>query len=1045
MGERRVSIHSGQGTASRAGRVFFAQLEEMAAQIHKVCNNDGKTISITELQDGEKEAVAELKKGLISSKNHYVTAALNVLREEVSSLQADIIKRDQQQGDTSTLKQTLAASVALVKDIESRSSDYNIRNADISGADTLEEIDQYVSYVKALPIKLAEQLVSLQPDSKENVLQRYQGELDRVGALKSSIGSPKLTRMVKPARSPAITLEKLKREISVGHKIKADLSKVKHQYYTSGIKLVEAERHKLLVKIVELGTNEDKTQYMEKLDQLDALISELESGLNDSSIQNIGLKKDFVQHLAMVKELPHTLGMKLCVLCTEPEAINEDAVLTRFHEEVKALSDGSSIVSTLREIEKETNDPVPNWEVKSDLFKIKNQYCASGIELVKTLREQIHAERVIEIKQGPMSFQSKIRLTQADELLNNLKERLDNADILNAGNEADLVRLLSDVKYFPDGLAEELKALSLSPDRLMEQFFEGVKRNSEHTSVLNAFQPLNKSIDEKTNDNESTQSYRALYDLQELHFNSAISVATEAAKAAAHRGDGVAQRRLSEVSTILKRQLKDIRNTLQLKGGGRNVSKAELKLTKKLPDALQKQLVASGLDKAHVKKAYRDVQLEQLNNSGWQLLENDFEHEWEEGGSKRKMTFYSRQEPASAMTYDIGESAEGVFITPYNEGEGVSSRDITNGKHATSLFRSSFKVNGREAFNGVRHGILDPYGEPSKALRAKGAQKKAEEALIMALASKPELYKQALNCGEGKGEPPRLLIASTSLVTTGFGSSKEEGMQKQQEKAFKVLLSKANNGVLELSVPGPDGPRTVKFSAKVSRFNLPVNFGGVGPLEKITSGRLTQRKMNTLAMSELFGKKGKSGGEVGQALLDIEKELDGFYLKQAQRAGKEKDEVIDKKINELHEKVTQIKELTVQIKKIYKAGSHHSQDDEDAYKLPARIAYLTYLIGGVPLYNCKSGKDRTGMLDAEVKFLIARTERDGKVPEPGPLNKADQELFSSILLNSENHGVQKMNTSAKGYKTEHVKSIDKRISDPWVREQVRGLSGAVGS
>ena len=114
--------------------------------------------------------------------------------------------------------------------------------------------------------------------------------------------------------------------------------------------------------------------------------------------------------------------------------------------------------------------------------------------------------------------------------------------------------------------------------------------------------------------------------------------------------------------------------------------------------------------------------------------------------------------------------------------------------------------------------------------------------------------------------------------------------------------------------------------------------------------------------------------------------------------------------------------------------------------MPARILLLTNLLEGIPLSNCKSGKDRTGMLDAETKLLAALIKLYGKVPEPGTmLNESERQLFREILLQSGNLEVQEYNTGRPGYMINGVKSVDKRIGDEEVAIDVRGSSGAVRS
>ena len=70
-------------------------------------------------------------------------------------------------------------------------------------------------------------------------------------------------------------------------------------------------------------------------------------------------------------------------------------------------------------------------------------------------------------------------------------------------------------------------------------------------------------------------------------------------------------------------------------------------------------------------------------------------------------------------------------------------------------------------------------------------------------------------------------------------------------------------------------------------------------------------------------------------------------------------------------------------------------DSHDAYKLAARLAVLSQLIGKMPCWNCKSGKDRTGEMDVECKFLAALIARGEPIPAPGAKLTAVQRGFSA--------------------------------------------------
>ena len=134
--------------------------------------------------------------------------------------------------------------------------------------------------------------------------------------------------------------------------------------------------------------------------------------------------------------------------------------------------------------------------------------------------------------------------------------------------------------------------------------------------------------------------------------------------------------------------------------------------------------------------------------------------------------------------------------------------------------------------------------------------------------------------------------------------------------------------------------------------------------------------------------------------------------------------------------------LARQIKEIWNSESYKEMGN-DPYKMVARLAVLSHMIGLPPLWNCKSGKDRTGMLDVEAKFLAARIELTGKVPEPDlPLTEEEQALYRQLLL--PNLKMQGLNTSLEGFKTEGVEAITERVGGDKAREVHRGASAAVG-
>lgn len=111
------------------------------------------------------------------------------------------------------------------------------------------------------------------------------------------------------------------------------------------------------------------------------------------------------------------------------------------------------------------------------------------------------------------------------------------------------------------------------------------------------------------------------------------------------------------------------------------------------------------------------------------------------------------------------------------------------------------------------------------------------------------------------------------------------------------------------------------------------------------------------------------------------------------------------------------------------------REPENIYGLNARIANLASLIGEVVHFNCRSGKDRTGMLDVEAKFhahqleLASRGIRTSQYTEiPDSLERP---VWRELLLRSGNSEIQKLNTGFAGSKLRQV--FEDSPADPFVR------------
>ncbi|NMP27131.1 inositol phosphatase [Rahnella sp. SAP-1] len=406
--------------------------------------------------------------------------------------------------------------------------------------------------------------------------------------------------------------------------------------------------------------------------------------------------------------------------------------------------------------------------------------------------------------------------------------------------------------------------------------------------------------------------------------------------------------------------------------GDRQATQSEIKTVSRLKKTLIRHIAAQ-FDKKHkvvtkgiektIRQEFKDTAITLRNNKNWQSVQTHFVH-----NNKR---YISTLVPAAAMKY----SSCDMFETPYNN-SGVCGSSTKNTKHATNLWTSEISVpegkgRPRELFRGVRHGILSPYGlKKNDPARQAGALAQAKEVVTAALYTKPDLMLKAL-----AGEPVSLQIVSTSLVTASQIGN-EEDMLNDQMNAWQTL---AKQTPLKLPVRvSNEEVKEIKVSLNVAAFNFGVNelalkFG----LGWATSDRYNQQAVKQLLGDDLMS--ASPGGMVGEYLLNMPKNGQ------------------------------KVMELSQQFRKILLDKSY-CHDNGTPYKAAQYAAMLAYEIGAVPCWNCKNGKDRTGMLDTELKREIVSQNQGEPLSQPGaPLNENNKQLFQKVKLHGGNQEVQSYN------------------------------------
>ena len=475
------------------------------------------------------------------------------------------------------------------------------------------------------------------------------------------------------------------------------------------------------------------------------------------------------------------------------------------------------------------------------------------------------------------------------------------------------------------------------------------------------------------------------------------------------------------------------------------------------------------------------------NNRSWQTIEKTFS---DIDGEGRLHRITSRIVPAKQLA--AGFSGYGGY------GNGVSSHSRTSGLHLSNLASSRLvDSSGRTVFSGLRHGIIDAYtitpeklselsddrlaqlhantlagdsqwqqwaagrgggtvgsditlirGSADAARMAAGRAKEvanlnaAQELVRAAIVDSDLLYERAVS-----GQPVDVTIDSVSLVTPDYargvlGLESERDMQAGQRAALTELARQP----FDLQLRDRDGnPHTVRVKVNARDFNFGVNAyslskGSKVPMFKKMMGWDAADKRNTELLTGMLGPIGEPalGGEVGQVLKYLEDGIapDSMSPQMLNALTNDRNSAFANSAT----RARAIRLLADQIKQIYRSGDHRIAGIEP-YKLVSRLAVLSNLLGHTTCYNCKSGKDRTGQLDAEAKMLAHRLSL-GELPEPE--TPADQLRKSNFVLKTGNLEMQKYNSGLEGYRID-VKTLHNQMHSPLARELFIGDSESVAA
>ena len=351
-------------------------------------------------------------------------------------------------------------------------------------------------------------------------------------------------------------------------------------------------------------------------------------------------------------------------------------------------------------------------------------------------------------------------------------------------------------------------------------------------------------------------------------------------------------------------------------------------------------------------------------------------------------------------------------------------------------------------------------------MRTAASTKMAEELAVAALVSDPDKLQAALD-----GKVVDLNLSSISLLTpdrvrpiSSGPKSNERKMLRHQTEALQSLSGRQKN----LQVRDASGDlRTVVVNCKVRTFNFGVNEGAVSkPLHIIPQdtpgwGKLMgwsyAMERNNLELKALLGDPESTslgGSEVDKKLIELEaKESDLLFdlglAKSAQQDGTNPESTaaiskLERECAAIGQRSTALEKAALDAKEIWREGSYN-KGGQDPYKMVSRLGVVINAMGETLAFNCKSGKDRTGQLDAELKYLSALSAGESQsLPEPGaPATPELRQMRSDFTLGTGNLEMQRLNTGLPGFKLKGVPGLANYIAGPEMEEMYLGGSSYV--
>lgn len=419
---------------------------------------------------------------------------------------------------------------------------------------------------------------------------------------------------------------------------------------------------------------------------------------------------------------------------------------------------------------------------------------------------------------------------------------------------------------------------------------------------------------------------------------------------------------------------------------------------------------------------------ETLSKINLQYLTTDALETSEITWKETKGTVGSENEKTTITATPIGNYFE------YEDGKhGISSRSANTSKHAANVW-----INKVEAGEGDKN--KKPLFSAVRFANTRG-KKTATKELLLAMALQSCNFNTQTLFDTSQNKPYKFSVSNIQLLSPTSNFLKKFGFDgdmpfKQMDRIKKLC----NGEQIELVLEDSDGikrPIYLKPDKDPVLFNFGSNDVHYSKFLSLLTNKSKTYKRNLESMQMLFGENFEKDenfpkdSKVGMYLAKAEEKV--TKAKEAIRKAKEtkNDEVAKaakkaKAVAKAAAKNKKIVEtLSRQIVNMWKETKGNGYND-DRFGIQSRLSVLLYYLGYQVSFNCKSGKDRTGIMAVESNFIVQKINSTGKVPDyKKELDGEDKKLLRELYKAS---GIDQITSSCTGFRGTKTSEVN-RIGD----------------